>query len=220
MDWNKTCREWGHSAPQGGTCPSQSRSLQRMQLWKARSLSYGIRCPTGMVEHLPGLQCRLRHLPAPCPWACLARCWPLLRGGRRRPPAHDCLQAQPRPRIVGDAREPAAQLDHAGQLPPVLTGLADRMGGFFIDGEHGRSLDPSAWMEQADVLRQTRRKGVQNATCIGCRPTAWRVLVLAVDAELFRHLASSFGLGQPDRLAAASGPGLTAGRAELHCRWV
>ncbi len=121
-----------------------------MRLWKAKSLSHGIRCPTGMVEHLPGLQCRLRHLPAPCPWACLARCWPLLRGGRRRPPAHDCFQAQPGPRVVGDAREPAAQLDHTGQLSPILAGLADRMGGFFIDGEHRRSLDPSAWMEQAE----------------------------------------------------------------------
>lgn len=58
-----------------------------------------------------------------------------------------------------------AQLDHAGQLAPVLAGLADRMGGCFIDGEHGGSLDLPAWQEQADVLRQARSEGVQTTVC-------------------------------------------------------
>ena len=49
--------------------------------------------------------------------------------------------------------------------------------------------------------------------------TAWWMLPLFVDAELFRRLAVGFGLGQPGRLAAAPGPGLAAGRAELHGRW-
>ena len=54
--------------------------------------------------------------------------------------------------------------------------------------------------------------------CAACT-MAWRVLPLFVDAELFRRLAIGFGLDQPGRLAAASGPGLAAGRAELHGRW-
>jgi len=59
-----------------------------------------------------------------------------------------------------------AQFDQAGQLAPVLAGLADRMGGCFIYGEHGRSLDLPAWQEQADVLRQARSEGVQTTMCI------------------------------------------------------
>jgi len=59
-----------------------------------------------------------------------------------------------------------AQLDHAGQLAPILAGLADRMSGCFIYGEHSRSLDPPAWQEQADVLRQARSEGVQTTMCI------------------------------------------------------
>ena len=48
-----------------------------------------------------------------------------------------------------------AQFDHAGQLAPILAGLADRKGSCFIDGEHSRSLDLSAWQEQAeDSIRQ------------------------------------------------------------------
>jgi len=53
--------------------------------------------------------------------------------------------------MVGDEWEVPAQFDHARQLAPVLAGVADRKGSCFIDGEHGRSLDPSAWQKQAGV---------------------------------------------------------------------
>jgi len=59
-----------------------------------------------------------------------------------------------------------AQFDHPGQLAPVLAGLADRMSGCFIYGEHSRSLDLPAWQEQADVLRQAHSGDVQTMICI------------------------------------------------------
>jgi len=68
--------------------------------------------------------------------------------------------------MVGDEREVPAQFDHAGQLAPVLAGLADRTSGCFIYGEHGRSLDLPVWQEQADVLRRTRSEGVRTKVCI------------------------------------------------------
>jgi len=42
-----------------------------------------------------------------------------------------------------------AQFNHAGQLTPILAGLADCKGGCFIYGEHGMSLDLTACREQA-----------------------------------------------------------------------
>ena len=66
--------------------------------------------------------------------------------------------------MVGDEREVPAQFDHAGQLAPVLAGLADRKDGCFIDGEHGRSLDPSAWQEQADARRRRAKRDVHRLT--------------------------------------------------------
>ncbi len=73
-----------------------------------------------------------------------------------------------------------AQFDHAGQLAPVLAGLADCMGGCFIYGEHSRSLDLPTWQEQADVLRQARSEGVQ---------TTIRILIntiLHIDYDRYR----------------------------------
>jgi len=66
--------------------------------------------------------------------------------------------------MIGDEREVPAQLDHAGQLAPVLAGLADRKGGCFIDDEHGRRLDPSAWQEQADMQRRRAERDLHRLT--------------------------------------------------------
>ena len=66
--------------------------------------------------------------------------------------------------MAGNEREVPAQFDHAGQLAPVLAGLADRKDGCFIDGEHGRSLDPSAWQEQADARRRRAKRDVHRLT--------------------------------------------------------
>ncbi len=72
--------------------------------------------------------------------------------------------------MVGDEREVSAQLDHAGQLAPVLAGLADRMSGCFIYGEHGRSLDLPAWQEQAeDGMDEAERDDQDRAASIGTR---------------------------------------------------
>ncbi len=79
--------------------------------------------------------------------------------------------------MVGDEREVPAQFDHTGQLAPVLAGLADRKGGCFIDDEHGRSLDPSAWQEQA---------GVQNATCNADRTLCRHTVPLRGGFQNFR----------------------------------
>ena len=71
------------------------------------------------------------------------------RRRRDRRPAHDHLQAQPRTSVVGDEREVPAQFNNAGQLAPILAGLANRKSGHFIYGEHGRSLDRPDRQEQA-----------------------------------------------------------------------
>ena len=55
-----------------------------------------------------------------------------------------------------------AQLDHAGQLAPILAGLADRKGGCFINGEHSRSLDRPAWQEQAEDSMDEAEQDQQN----------------------------------------------------------
>ena len=69
-----------------------------------------------------------------------------------------------------------AQLDHAGQLAPVLTGLADCLGGCFIDGEHGGSLLLPAWQEQAEDSMDDAEQGEQNRTAsVGARQRRnWR----------------------------------------------
>ena len=99
--------------------------------------------------------------------------------------------------MVGDEREVPAQFDHARQLAPVLAGLADRKGGCFIDGEHRRSLDLSAWQEQA---------GVQNAMCNADRKVMEKLLLMLLQqthpmfasrqADVRHHAASRICVAQ------------------------
>ncbi len=76
--------------------------------------------------------------------------WRWFRRRRDRRPTHDHPHAQPRTSVVGDEREVPAQFNNAGQLAPILAGLANRKGGHFIYGEHGRSLDRPECREQAE----------------------------------------------------------------------
>jgi len=57
-------------------------------------------------------------------------------GRRQWRPAGDAPGARPRMGIVGDAREPASQLDHGRQLAVLIESGADRGGIFLGDDEH------------------------------------------------------------------------------------
>jgi len=62
-------------------------------------------------------------------------CW---RG--HRPPSRNDPHAFPPSDVVGDEREMPPQFDDRGQLAFLVEGTTDRLGGNFIDTEHGLTM--------------------------------------------------------------------------------
>jgi hypothetical protein len=87
---------------------------------------------------------------------------------RRRLPAGDGPDMGPRHRVVGNAREQAAQFDRGGQLAFLLEEVADRGGNGVGDQEHGLKDAAALRAGQAGPASAIRATAALNPGTVGC----------------------------------------------------